>query len=172
MFAAALPILAASPAVGADSGVEFFEAKIRPLLVDHCYSCHSKQAEKGVKGGLYLDSKEGVLKGGDTGPALVPGEPERSLLIRAVRYTDENLQMPPKGKKLSAEQIADLEAWVRLGAPDPRSAQGALSDFDTIKRQAKTHWAFQPIQNPSPPFLNNKKLAESRQADPDSPRLF
>src|SRR6267378_676673 len=85
---------------GADDGVEFFEKKIRPLLVEHCYKCHGAQSEK-VKGGLLLDTREGVLKGGDTGAAIVPGDPEKSLLIKAVRYTDPDLQMPPKDKKLS-----------------------------------------------------------------------
>src|SRR5881396_2920488 len=94
---------------GADDGVELFEKKIRSLLVEHCYKCHSAQSEK-VKGGLLLNSREALLKGGDTGPAIVPGDPESSLLIKSVRYADENLQMPPKNKKLGAEQIADLEA--------------------------------------------------------------
>src|SRR5438034_7897906 len=82
---------------GADEGVEFFEKKIRPLLVENCYQCHSAQSEK-VKGGLLLDTREGVLKGGDTGAALVPGDPEKSLLIKAVRHTDKELQMPHKDK--------------------------------------------------------------------------
>src|SRR5437016_1633674 len=80
-------------------GVEFFEKKIRPVLVENCYKCHSPEAEK-VKGGFLLDTREHLLKGGETGPAIVPGQPDKSLLIKAVRYTDENLQMPPKGKKL------------------------------------------------------------------------
>jgi len=100
----ALSVSASSPE---SSGIEFFEKHVRPVLVENCYKCHSAEAEK-LKGGLHLDSKEGVLKGGDTGPAIVPGQPDKSLLIKAVRYADENLQMPPKGKKLTAEQIADL----------------------------------------------------------------
>ena len=102
------------------AGGEFFEKKIRPLLVDHCYSCHSAKSEK-IKGGLLLDTRDGLLKGGDSGPALVPGKPDQSRLIKAVRYTDKELQMPPKDKRLAAEQIADLEAWVKMGAPDPRT---------------------------------------------------
>ena len=90
------------------AGIEFFEKKIRPLLMENCYKCHSHESEK-VKGGLLLDTREGLLKGGDTGSAVIPGDPEKSLLIKSVRYTDENLQMPPKGKKLAAEQIADLK---------------------------------------------------------------
>src|SRR5688572_510533 len=111
-----------SAQAGSDTGVDFFERKIRPVLVERCYECHSAQAEK-LKGGLLLDTKEGVLKGGDTGPAIVPGNPEKSLLIKAVRYTSDDLQMPPKNKKLPDEQIADLEEWVKMGAPDPRTGQ-------------------------------------------------
>src|SRR5262245_40637929 len=97
---------------------EFFEAKVRPILTDHCYKCHSTESEK-IKGGLLLDSKEGLLRGGDSGIVLVPGEPDKSKIIVAVRHTDKDLQMPPK-EKLSGQEIADLEEWVRMGAPDPR----------------------------------------------------
>ena len=78
--------------------MEFFEGKIRPILANNCYKCHSHEATK-LKGGLSLEYRETVLKGGDTGPAIVPGDPEKSLLIKAVRYTDPDLQMPPKGEK-------------------------------------------------------------------------
>ena len=101
--------------------VDFFETKVRPLLVERCYKCHSHEAAK-LKGGLSLESREGVLRGGDSGPAIVQGDPEKSLLIKAIRYSDENLQMPPKGEKLSSSQITDLETWVKMGAPDPRVA--------------------------------------------------
>ena len=101
-----------------EAGIEFFEKKIRPLLVKHCYECHSAEAKE-IGGKLLLDHREGVLKGGDTGPAIEPGKPDKSLLITAIRYDDAELQMPPKGK-LPATAIADLEAWVKLGAPDPR----------------------------------------------------
>ena len=107
-------------------GVEFFEKKVRPILVDNCYKCHSREAEK-LKGNLLLDTRDGLLKGGDTGPSIVPGQPDKSLLIKAVRYTDEDLQMPPKGKKLTAHQISDLETWVKIGAPDPRVAAAAAN---------------------------------------------
>src|SRR5436190_20184663 len=90
--------------------VEFFENKVRPIFAEHCYSCHSQKAEK-LKGGLRLDSADTLLKGGTTGPAIIRGEPDKSLLIKAVRYTDPDLQMPPKNKKLSSEQIATLDAW-------------------------------------------------------------
>ncbi|MDB6032540.1 MAG: Protein of unknown function (DUF1553)/Protein of unknown function (DUF1549)/Planctomycete [Verrucomicrobiales bacterium] len=132
------------------AGVEFFEKKIRPVLVEHCYDCHSAEAKK-VKGGLLLDTREGSLKGGDNGPALVPGNPDKSLLVKAVRYTDPDLQMPPKNKKLSTEQIADLEAWVKMGAPDPRTGKAVVSFADLAKR----HWAFKPVQHPEPPKVKN-----------------
>src|SRR4051794_20944706 len=113
-----LPGLAAVAFAGEPSAVgnEFFESKIRPVLVERCYSCHSADSEK-LKGGLRLDSREGVLKGGDNGPVIVAGDPEKSSLIRAIRFKDDELLMPPK-KKLPPEQIADFEAWVKMGAPD------------------------------------------------------
>jgi mono/diheme cytochrome c family protein len=141
------------------AGVEFFEKKIRPVLVENCYKCHSAQAEK-VKGGLLLDTREAVLKGGDTGPALVAGDPEKSLLIKAVRYADEDLQMPPKNKKLSAEQIADLEAWVKMGAPDPRT-NGVKVASSVVTDQARKHWAYQPVRSPSLPAVKNTKWVQS-----------
>ncbi|HZE97630.1 MAG TPA: DUF1553 domain-containing protein [Planctomycetota bacterium] len=93
---------------------EFFEKKIRPVLTERCYSCHSTKAEK-LKGGLYLDSRDGLLKGGDSGAAAVAGDPKKSLLLKAVRWVDDDLKMPPK-KRLTDEQIADLETWIRKGA--------------------------------------------------------
>src|SRR5262245_26987057 len=91
-------------------GVEFFEKKVRPLLVKHCYECHAADSKK-LRGELRLDTREGVLKGGASGPAVVPGEPAKSLLIKAVRHEDAMLKMPKE--KLSAQEIADLEAWVK-----------------------------------------------------------
>jgi mono/diheme cytochrome c family protein len=142
-----------------DGGVEFFEKKVRPVLVDHCYSCHSAEADK-VKGGLLLDTHAAMLKGGDSGASLVPGDPDKSLIIKAVRYTDENLQMPPKNKKLSAQQIADLEAWVKMGAPDPRtnSSKAAVS---VVTAQAKKHWAYQPVRSPEPPKVKTSQWPQS-----------
>ncbi len=97
--------------------VEFFETKIRPVFANECFKCHSEEAKK-LKGELRLDTRAGMLKGGDTGAAVVPGEPDASLLIKAVRYKDQDTAMPPK-KKLSDAQIADLEAWVKMGSPWP-----------------------------------------------------
>ena len=129
--------------------VEFFEKKIRPIFADVCSKCHSRQAEK-IKGGLVLDVRYDLLKGGETGPAIVPGNPDASLLVKAVRYKNEKLQMPPK-EKLSDAQIGDLEAWVKMGAPDPRQETSGQTPFEKIMADGKTHWAFQPIQKPSLP---------------------
>jgi len=142
------------------AGIEYFESKIRPILVDNCYSCHSQQSPK-IKGGLLLDTRDGVLKGGDTGPAIKPGEVEKSLLIKAVRYTDNDLRMPPKNKKLSTGQIADLEAWVKMGAPDPRDSKSGLANAGTIREKARIHWAFQPIRAPAIPAVRNKKFVRA-----------
>src|SRR5579862_6509539 len=101
---------------------QYFESKVRPILVEHCYKCHSDQAEH-VKGGLLLDTREGCLKGGDTGPAVVPGDPKKSLLIKAVSYTDSDLQMPPKNEKLSDADIDTLVKWIESGAADPRTSR-------------------------------------------------
>src|SRR5882672_11582340 len=144
-LAAATPQLTASQA-------EFFETKIRPVLVQNCYKCHGAEATK-VKGGLLLDTREGALKGGDSGPALVPGDAEKSLLIKAVRYTDPDLQMPPKGEKLSDAQIADLVSWVRMGAPDSRTTRP--SDTTGYGGGSKDHWAFKPLTKVSPPQVKN-----------------
>src|SRR5437762_2522130 len=119
VVAAAVLALVARPAAGAEPGraeVEFFEKKIRPVLVEHCYKCHSADAKK-VKGGLLLDTRDGLRTGGESGPAVVPGKPHESLLLKAVRY--EEHEMPPAGK-LPAAIVADVETWIRQGAADPR----------------------------------------------------
>jgi hypothetical protein len=132
--------------------VEFFESKIRPVLAGSCYNCHSAGSEK-VKGGLFLDTRDGLLKGGNTGPAIVPGDPEKSLLIKAIRYTDPDLQMPPKDQKLGDQQIADLVAWVKMGAPDPRTGQPGGKNW---AKSGREHWSFQPVKKPAVPSVKNK----------------
>src|SRR5947209_5567058 len=104
------------------AGVEFFETRIRPVLVAHCYSCHSAEAAaaKNLKAALRLDTREGLRQGGRSGPAVVPGKPQESLLLAAIRHDD--LQMPPN-KKLPSAVIADFEAWIKMGAPDPRESK-------------------------------------------------
>ncbi len=133
----------------------FFESKIRPVFAENCYKCHSQAADK-VKGGLLVDSREGWQKGGDTGPAIIPGDPERSLLIKAVRYKDKDVQMPPNDKKLPDQQIADLEAWVKMGAPDPRTGGASAEHVYKVEMvQAKKHWAFRPVSKPPVPAIDD-----------------
>ncbi len=150
LLTAVLPAAAAVPTI---QQLEFFESKIRPVFVENCYTCHSEKAEK-LKGGLRLDTPEGVLKGGTSGAVLVPGNPEASLLIKAVRYTDPDLQMPPKNKKLSDQQIASLEAWVKMGAPLPASTNSPRLLTDPGEARAR-HWAFQSLKKPPVPTVKN-----------------
>ncbi len=136
-------------------GVAFFEAKIRPVLVERCYQCHSADSEK-VKGGLRVDHREGMVKGGDGGPSVVPGKPEESPLIEAIRYGDEALRMPPK-TPLPPEQVADFEAWVRMGAPDPREAAagtGAPPPRMDIEK-SRSFWSFGPVSDPPAPAVRD-----------------
>ncbi|MFM8933586.1 MAG: PSD1 and planctomycete cytochrome C domain-containing protein [Gemmataceae bacterium] len=125
---------------------DFFEQKIRPLLNDQCQKCHG---EKKQQGGLRLDSLESVLKGGDSGPAVVPGKPDDSLMIRAIRH-DGDLKMP-SSKKLPASQIGLLERWVAEGAPWP---EGRTEKF--AKADPKKHWSFQPVTQPAIPSVRDK----------------
>lgn len=122
----------------------FFEKKIRPILVDHCYKCHSKDS-KSLKGGLLLDSRQGLRKGGDSGPALLPGNADGSLLLEALRY--QSLEMPPSGK-LPESVIGDFKVWITRGAYDPRDVElDKNSDAKTINwSESKQWWAFQPVK--------------------------
>ena len=139
-FVGSLLVTFASLNAASSSDTAFFEQKIRPVLAEHCYECHSAQAKK-VKGGLLLDSKAGWQKGGDSGkPIIVSGKPEESLLIQSVRHEVEDLAMPPKKPKLPDAVIADLVTWVKLGAPDPRV--GAKVE---AKRGDKSWWSLQPV---------------------------
>ncbi|MBL6763526.1 MAG: DUF1553 domain-containing protein [Verrucomicrobiae bacterium] len=129
--------------------LEFFEAKIRPALIEHCYDCHS--AESKVKGGLQVDGKVALLKGGTSGAAIIPRQPSKSLFVKAIRYTDSDMQMPPDGK-LPDSVIADFEEWIRMGAPDPRVGKAAaVLKSDADREKAKEHWGFQPIVKPAVP---------------------
>ncbi len=134
----------------------FFENKVRPLLVKHCYECHSQEAGK-RKGGLLLDRKEGWQIGGDAGPALIPGEPAGSLLMHSVNYEDEKLQMPPKSR-LSAEDVRVFEQWIAMGAPDPRNAAlGEVVKKKTIDfTAARQGWAFRPLTPTPLPVVKQK----------------
>jgi len=144
--------LRAAAAAPTAEQVEVFESRIRPIFADHCYQCHSEKAEK-LKGELRLDSPAAILKGGKSGPIIIPNEPDASLLIGAVRYTNADLKMPPKGKKMAAEKIAALEGWVQMGAPvPPTSSNNAVGLTDIVRARSK-HWAFQPVGKPSLPTV-------------------
>lgn len=135
----------------AEDGIEFFESKVRPILVSRCYECHSEEAGK-QKGGLWLDRRAGWQEGGDGGPTLVPSEPKNSLLVHSIHYLDEDLQMPPRAK-LPVEEIEILERWVAMGAPDPRDEEltGALRKEEIDFAAAREQWAFRKHQNPPVP---------------------
>jgi hypothetical protein len=156
VFATALVCGLASRSVPAQEPtaeqLRFFESKVRPVLVEHCGSCHGPEKPKG---GLRLDSRSAALAGGDSGPAVVPGNLEESLLLLAISYEDDFLKMPPKGK-LTREQIADLTGWVRMGAPWPgasneQAAPVARQGPRAVTDEDRRHWAFQPIRRPGVP---------------------
>jgi len=144
------------------AGVAFFESKVRPLLVEQCFKCHSLNQKK-HKGGLEVDSLAALLKGGESGPALVPGNPEKSRIIEAVKYTNSDMQMPPKSR-LSEAQVADLVQWVRIGAPWPAGAPAGTSvaqaDPEKMKRMLD-HWAFKKVQAQTPPKTANTAWPKS-----------
>ncbi len=147
--------------VAADSArVEFFESKVRPILVEHCYRCHSA-GSKSIKGGLRLDDAAALRKGGDTGLAVTPGDPAASLLMKAVRYEDESLRMPPKAK-LPAESIAVLEFWIKSGAVfAPAAAVKAKVPPGLDFESARSHWAYQPIREPAVPAVKHADWANA-----------
>jgi len=133
--------------------MDFFENKIRPVLVQRCYECHSVKAKR-LKGSLLLDTYDGLMRGGESGQEIIPGDPDSSRLIRAIRYVDKDLQMPPKNR-LTPEQVADFETWVRMGAPYPRELPSG-SGRNSSGNDRSTFWSFQPIQRPSPPEVKSK----------------
>ena len=129
------------------ASIEFFENRIRPIFVDHCIDCHGPDE---MSGKLRLDLKSGWQNGGESGPAVVPGDPSASLLIRAVSHQDKQLKMPPpdSAEKLSGQQIRDLTTWIRRGAADPRTGQPVVRPIEAV---ARDHWAFQPVEAPDNP---------------------
>ena len=141
--------------------LNFFEKSIRPVLASKCYNCHSARAAK-LQGGLQLDTRSGVMRGGDSGPAVVPGKPDDSLLIRAIRYTDQDTQMPPSkaGGKLPDDVIADFEKWVRMGAPGPVGVAPKTS-AELNKKRAEQYWAFQLPKKTKPPTVNDSAWPRS-----------
>jgi len=134
--------------------LKFFETRIRPVLVEHCYECHSVGAKE-VKGSLVVDTAAGLLKGGDSGASLVPGKPSESLLLEALRY--ESIEMPPAGR-LPENVIADFEKWIEMGAPDPRGGDAGPVVRSMIDIEAgRKFWAFQPLRaHGSPPVADTQ----------------
>ncbi|HVU87853.1 MAG TPA: PSD1 and planctomycete cytochrome C domain-containing protein [Pirellulales bacterium] len=178
LFASIATVRAETPSA---ADVEFFETKVRPVLVARCYKCHSQEAEN-LRGSLLLDSQPGWMAGGDSGPAIVPGDPAASLLVKALQY-DGDVQMPPEGKLPDAE-IATLTEWVKRGAPDPRATKPTGKAKRTINlAEERKHWAFQPLAPQVTPYvadpswcrtpvdrfiiarLNDKQLAPNAAAD-------
>jgi hypothetical protein len=147
----AVAVTAGETANARADDIAFFEAKIRPVLVEKCYSCHSSGADE-LQAGLHLDSRAGVLKGGDSGPVILPGNPSDSLLIQAIRY--EGYEMPPDGK-LPPAVIADFERWVKLGAPDPRDGSAAPERSTIDLEQGRQFWSFQTIKQYEPPEVKD-----------------
>src|SRR5260221_46018 len=146
---------AAATAEPTKEQAEFFESKIRPILADNCYKCHSIEKGK-AKGELTMDTREGLLKGGENGKVIEPGDPQKSPMIKAVTYLDKDLQMPPKGEKLTDAQIALLTEWVKMGAPDPRKdAATTKAKLSGLTDRARGHWAYQPIVKPPIPQTKN-----------------
>ncbi len=141
--------------------IEFYEKQVLPILAENCYKCHSHQADR-IKGSFVLDSRDALLKGGETGPAIAPGEPERSLLIKAVRHTDEDLQMPPK-KTLPAEQIATLVEWIKIGAPYSKTslATATRPRSRKITDEDRAWWSFRPVRPVEIPEMNDDGWARN-----------
>lgn len=137
--------------------VEFFESKIRPVLVEHCYSCHAADS-KIIRGGLLVDSRDGLLEGGDSGPAVVPGNGDESLLLAALKH--ESFEMPPD-RKLPDAVIADFQHWISRGAVDPRDEGTAEPPRGVDFEAAKSHWAFQRIADPAPPSIADESWIQS-----------
>ncbi len=157
----ALAAVGLHPAESADrAGIAFFEEKIRPLLVARCVKCHGPTVQKA---GLRLDRTPYIRTGSDSGPVISPGTPDRSKLIRAVRYQDPDLQMPPTGK-LSKAEIALLEQWVRMGAPmpdEPSEPAASQTDQNSVFRQRARHWSYSPLRRVYPPVLDASDWATS-----------
>src|SRR5688572_24459227 len=166
ILACAVPALAADAAkhgekAGAED-VKFFEEQVKPILQANCIKCHGGEAK--IKGGLRMTSRAELLKGGDTGAAVEPGNPDRSLLVKAIRYDDEELQMPPKAK-LPQGQIDVLTQWVKRGAPMSPAADapavaapgGHGAGGIPVTPEAKQFWSFQPVKRPEPPQVRKKE---------------
>ncbi|HEX5444093.1 MAG TPA: DUF1553 domain-containing protein [Pirellulales bacterium] len=161
LFTALTALLAMTRLAAAEPSarqIEFFETRIRPVLVEHCFECHGG-GEKRTQGGLRLDSREGWATGGDSGPAMAPGQPDESLLLTALDYRDSSLQMPPRGR-LPQNIIDDFRRWIEQGAADPR--RGGPADRQPAEAKppsqaaAHQHWAYQPVAESPPPEVSDR----------------
>ena len=158
-LALALGVMAAQQHLrAASAGAEFFETKIRPVLAEHCFECHSASAKK-LKGGLRVDGRRELLEGGDTGPAIVPGKPEKSLLVTAIAHRDKELAMPPKKPPLAEPIIADFEQWIRDGAPwpDAEPAPATSKTFNLEERKQKQPWLWETPRRQKIPAVKNTR---------------
>jgi hypothetical protein len=136
--------------------LDFYQQQVLPILTDNCYKCHSHEADK-IKANFVLDSREGLLEGGESGPAIVPGDPDKSLLMKAVRHDTEDLQMPPK-RKLADEQIAILSFWITMGAPyrTTNAMSLARTRGKKITESDRTWWAYQTVRGVEVPTIPDK----------------
>ena len=170
------PLIACSLLLSANAAAQefaFFEAKIRPVLVKHCYECHSVESGKS-KGGLMLDTRQGIRGGGETGPAVVPGDAAKSLLLSAIKHSDPDLEMPPKKPKLDAPVIADFETWIKAGAVDPRESTAKFKERPPVDIAAgRKFWSYQrpvKVAGNVDSFIEAKlkenKLTPSPEAEP------
>lgn len=157
LLAAAWIAPAATPSEPRNASGEFFELKVRPVLANNCYACHTDAKS----GGLQLDTREHVLKGGNSGPAIVPGNPDGSLLIQAIRHTHPRIEMPPGGK-LADEDIANIAAWVKAGAPWPAGPANDKAPAYVITQAQRDFWSFRPVVEPNPPAVKNAKWAHNQ----------
>src|SRR5688572_16362900 len=157
----ALSFSAGSPVEAQDEATQFFEMRVRPVLAKNCFSCHTSSQ----LGDLRLDSRESMLQGGKSGPAIVPGEPDKSLLIQTVSHTHERLKMPMQGNKLKESEIADLKAWVLAGAIWPKTVASAgpvaSGTSYVITPEQRAFWSFQPVRQPPQPTVKNKSWPKS-----------
>ncbi len=143
-------LMLTSAAVKGGAGDEYFESKVRPILAERCGTCHQARAA----GGLQMVSREALIKGGDSGPAIVPGDPDKSLLLQAVHQTGE-IKMPPKGGKLSDEEISVLTDWIKMGAPWPATSVAVRTEPDKITDEMRHWWSFQPLKAPAIPTMKD-----------------
>jgi len=154
-FALALVASAALYAAGSPEQIEFFEKKVRPVLVNKCYACHS--AETKPAGGLRVDDRNGLLRGGESGPAVVPGNPAQGTLLKRIQHQDPKRRMPKEGDPVTDAELAALTAWIRDGVAWPEEQiqldTGRLEG--AYQRMRARHWAFQPLKSPEPPALNS-----------------